>query len=113
MNWIPLTTENQLTQIKANSGYSVVFKHSTRCSISAMAKKKIELDWDELPVNTLVYFLDLLNFRSLSANIANGFGVQHQSPQLLLIKNGECVLDQFHGDISVNEVNEVIEKTSI
>lgn len=113
MKWIPITTDTQFAQIKANSGYSIVFKHSTRCSISLMAKKKFELDWDELPENTHLYFLDLLNFKALSASIADGFNVQHQSPQLLLIKNGECVLDQSHGDISVEEVNEVIEKTSI
>lgn len=113
MNWIPLNYDTQLAEIKANSGYSIVFKHSTRCSISTMAKKKFELDWDDLPTNTQLYFLDLLNFRTLSANIAEFFAVHHQSPQLLLIKNGECVLDQSHGDISVEEVNEVIAETSI
>lgn len=113
MKWIPITTDTQFAQIKANTGYSIVFKHSTRCSISSMAKKKFELEWDDLPQNTRLYFLDLLNFKAISAIIAEGFNVQHQSPQLLLIKNGECILEQSHADISVEEVNEVIEKTSI
>ncbi len=113
MNWIPFTTDKQLAEINANVGYSIVFKHSTRCSISTMAKKKFELDWDVLPADTQFYFLDLLNFRSLSANIADKFNVQHQSPQVLLILNGQCVLEQSHGDISVDEVMEVMGKASI
>lgn len=113
MNWILFTTDNQLAQINANVGYSIVFKHSTRCTISTMAKKKFELDWDDLPANTQLYFLDLLSYRSLSASIADAFSVQHQSPQVLLIKNGECVLEQSHGDISVEEIIEVIEKTNV
>lgn len=113
MNWIPFTTDSQLANIKANVGYSIVFKHSTRCSISTMAKKKFELDWDDLPANTQLYFLDLLSNRSLSASIADDFNVQHQSPQVLLIKNGECILDQSHGDISVDELIEVMDKTGI
>lgn len=113
MYWIPFTTETQLAQINANVGYTIVFKHSTRCSISTMAQKKFELDWGDLPAHTQLYFLDLLSYKSLSGSIANTFSVQHQSPQVLLIKNGECVLEQSHGDISVEEINEVIEKTNI
>ncbi|TAF45131.1 MAG: bacillithiol system redox-active protein YtxJ [Sphingobacteriales bacterium] len=112
MNWIPLKTETQLAEIKSNSHYSIIFKHSTRCSISIMAKKKIELTWDELPKDTKMYFLDLLMYRPISNQIASDFLVAHQSPQVLLIKNGDCVLEQSHGDISVNEINEVISQTA-
>ncbi|HEX8377537.1 MAG TPA: monothiol bacilliredoxin BrxC family protein, partial [Pedobacter sp.] len=42
MNWIPLENIDQLQAIKQNPGYSILFKHSTRCSISLMAKKKFE-----------------------------------------------------------------------
>lgn len=110
MKWIPLKLDAQLGEIKSNKGYSLLFKHSTRCSISAMAKRTFELSWDELPANIPSYFLDLLNFRSISSQIAEDFGIDHQSPQLLLIKDGECILEQSHSDISVDEVNEVIAK---
>jgi bacillithiol system protein YtxJ len=108
MNWIKLENEDQINDIKNDAGYSIIFKHSTRCSISMMAKKRVEMDADELPENVQPYFLDLIAYRNLSGLIADTFQVHHESPQLLLIKNGECVLDQSHGDISIQETVEVI-----
>lgn len=108
MNWILLETPAQLDEIKQREGYSIIFKHSTRCSISMMAKKRFELDWNDLPDDVPVYFLDLIRFREISNKIAEDFKVYHQSPQLLLIKDGECVLDQSHGDISVEEAVSVL-----
>ncbi len=109
MNWIKLDNEEQIKTIKTNEGYSLIFKHSTRCSISMMAKKRIELDSDELPINVQPYFLDLIANRNISSLIAETFQVYHESPQMLLIKNGECILDQSHGDISISETVEVIQ----
>lgn len=109
MDWTILNSAKQLEEIKAASGNNILFKHSTRCPISLMAKRGFEQDWDDLPAGTGVYFLDLLNYRELSNQIAELFHVHHESPQLLLIKDGECILHQSHGDISVAEVNEVLE----
>ncbi|TKB98584.1 bacillithiol system redox-active protein YtxJ [Pedobacter cryophilus] len=109
MNWIKLESEEQINEIKNDAGYSIIFKHSTRCSISMMAKKRVEMDADELPQEIKPYFLDLIAFRDLSSLIAETFQVHHESPQLLLIKNGECLLDQSHGDISIEETVEVVQ----
>jgi bacillithiol system protein YtxJ len=103
MNWIQLESAEQLDEIKNHPGYSIIFKHSTRCSISMMAKKRFELDGDALPEDIKLYFLDLIRFRDISNKIAADFHVHHESPQLLLIKSGECILDQSHGGISVEE----------
>jgi len=108
MNWISLETADQLMQIKQQEGYSLIFKHSTRCSISMMAKRRFELDWDNLPENMPLYFLDLIKHRDLSNQVAQLFQVHHESPQMLLIKNGECILDQSHSGISVDETLEVL-----
>ena len=110
MNWIDLTTESQLADIKSKAGKSIIFKHSTRCSISLMAKKRVELDDDLLTDDISCYFLDLLNYRALSSLIAETFNVHHESPQLLAIKDGDCILDQSHGDISIEEVLEEFQK---
>src|SRR5437879_13360732 len=93
MNWISLESADQLNGIKKQEGYSIIFKHSTRCSISLMAKRRFELECDNLPKNLPLYFLDLIKYREISNQIAQDFQVHHQSPQLLLIKNGECILD--------------------
>jgi bacillithiol system protein YtxJ len=108
MNWISLTSADQLNEIKKHEGYSLIFKHSTRCSISMMAKRRFELDWEDLPEDMPLYFLDLISYRELSAQVAQLFQVHHESPQLLLIKDGECVLDQSHGAISVEEALSVL-----
>jgi bacillithiol system protein YtxJ len=108
MNWISLTSADQLNEIKKHEGYSLIFKHSTRCSISMMAKRRFELDWEDLPEDMPLYFLDLISYRDLSAQVAQLFQVHHESPQLLLIKDGECVLDQSHGAISVEEALSVL-----
>ncbi|QIL38857.1 bacillithiol system redox-active protein YtxJ [Pedobacter sp. HDW13] len=108
MNWVNLTSVEQLEEIKNASGYSLIFKHSTRCSISLMAKKNFEFDWDVIPSDTKLFFLDLISYRDISNHVAEVFQVTHQSPQILLIKDGECVLEASHSDISAEEVAEVI-----
>ena len=109
MNWTQLQSTDQLNEIKNLPGYSIIFKHSTRCSISMMAKRRFELDWDSLPEELPLYFLDLIQHREISNQIAQLFHVYHESPQLLLIKDGECILDQSHGDISVDEALTMIQ----
>lgn len=108
MSWIQLESLPQLQDIKANEGFSVIFKHSTRCSISMMAKKRVDMDLDDLPATVKPYFLDLIAHRDISNQIAELFQVHHESPQLLLIKDGECILDQSHGEISIEETLELI-----
>jgi bacillithiol system protein YtxJ len=106
MNWIPLENIGQLDAIKSATGHSILFKHSTRCSISLMAKRKFEFEWDALPAETPIYFLDLIKHRDVSNAIADVFQVHHESPQLLLIKDGECIYETSHSDISAEEAAE-------
>ncbi|MBC7743574.1 MAG: bacillithiol system redox-active protein YtxJ [Flavobacterium sp.] len=108
MKWIPLETQEQLEEIKGSLKPSLIFKHSTRCSISMMARKRFELDWDALPSDTNLYFLDLLRYRELSNSVADIYNVFHQSPQILLIKDGECIYEASHGEISPEEIAEQI-----
>ncbi len=94
MNLIALTNESQLTAIVNDSTSVVLFKHSTRCSVSNMAWKMFQQEWNnnESPV----YYLDLLNYRSVSNAIASQFQIEHESPQVLVIKNGVCVYHATH-----------------
>ena len=98
-----MESAEQLNGIKHHQGYCIIYKHSTRCSISLMAKRRIEMDAAEVPDNLPVYFLDLIKHRDISNQIAQDFHVHHESPQLLLIKDGECILDQSHSSISIEE----------
>jgi bacillithiol system protein YtxJ len=104
MNWILLTDEHQLAEIKKHSTYTpqVIFKHSTRCSISSMAKNRIERS--RAPEDIPFYILDLIKFRSISNKIAQEFHVHHESPQVLIIVNGECVYHESHSGIDMEAI---------
>ena len=99
---------NEISQI-SHEYPCLIFKHSTRCSISSIAKMRLESDWDEKLNHLQVYYLDLISYRDISQQIANQFSVHHESPQVLLIQNGECTYDASHLDITVNELLEVLE----
>jgi bacillithiol system protein YtxJ len=106
MNWINLTEEAQLSLIKDLSAKKaqIIFKHSTRCSISSMAKSRLERESAFPDVD--FYYLDLIKYRNLSAKIAEDFNVYHESPQVLIIKNGNCIYDESHNGISMDEIFE-------
>ena len=99
-NWVALTNLNQLEAIETLSNQQMVaiFKHSTRCSISRMALKQFENEF--VSGNAIaIYFLDLIQYREISNEIASRFGVMHQSPQLIVIKNGKAIYNASHSDI--------------
>lgn len=106
MNWIPLTAEAQLLDISTRSKEKpqVIFKHSTRCSISSMVLSRLERS--EGSDNVDFYYLDLIKYRPISVQIAEQFHVEHESPQVLLIKNGVCTYDESHMGISMEEILE-------
>ncbi len=103
MKWELLTSEEQfLTLLKQTSAFAV-FKHSTRCSISSMAKSRVEREWNlDIPI----YYLDLLQYRSLSNFIASYSGVEHQSPQLIIFQDGAVVYHASHNAIQVAALKE-------
>lgn len=108
MNWIPIKSVDQIDDIIARSADvpCIIFKHSTSCSISSMAKFRLEGDWNFSNEEMEAYYLDLLANRSISSFIADKFSVHHESPQVLLIKDGACKYDASHLDITVSELKE-------
>jgi bacillithiol system protein YtxJ len=110
MNWKHLTSIDDLDEaISASSDSLVVlFKHSTRCSISRMALKMFEMGFDESLSEVSAYHLDLLNHRDVSAAIAKKLSIEHQSPQLLVVRSGEVLEVANHSDISADVVKKHI-----
>lgn len=109
--WQPLTQAEQLQDIVRESHEKpvLIFKHSTTCSISAAAKGKMERQWADAGLtDTKLYYLDLLRFRPISTEIAQKFGVRHESPQLLLIKDGECQYNASHMGIRLSDVKTMV-----
>ena len=110
MQWNPLASEHKVTEIinRSHEVPCLIFKHSTRCEISAIAKYRLESDWDFASNQLEPYYLDLLSYRAVSAHIADAFQVHHESPQVLLIQGGECIYDASHLDISIAELHEAM-----
>jgi bacillithiol system protein YtxJ len=107
MNWHTINDELQVEEIKQKSFECpvLVFKHSTSCSISAASLGRIERAWDTDKAKSIEpFFLDLIRYRSISNKIARDFEVEHQSPQVLLIQNGECIYNTSHFDIRFDEI---------
>ncbi|MET0945491.1 MAG: bacillithiol system redox-active protein YtxJ [Flavobacterium sp.] len=104
INWVSLTDLDQLTEISiaSNEKPIVIFKHSTRCSISRMALKQFENEYALTDDEVTIYFLDLLSFRDISNEIASRFLVEHQSPQLILIKEGKAIYNASHSEIDAD-----------
>jgi bacillithiol system protein YtxJ len=104
MHWIHLLDEEQLNQIitKSHTKAQVIFKHSTRCSISAVALQRLQKV--QQPSDMDFYFLDLLAHRGLSNKVAEYFKVHHESPQVLVIRDGECIFDESHLSISMHDI---------
>ncbi|GAO44270.1 bacillithiol system redox-active protein YtxJ [Flavihumibacter petaseus] len=113
MNWIDLTASTQLGEIKARSFQQpqVIFKHSTRCSISSMAKSRLERSTP--PEGADFYYLDLIRYREVSNETAETFRVWHESPQVIVLRNGEVLYDESHSGINMDEIAETIGRTAV
>jgi bacillithiol system protein YtxJ len=111
MNWNKITDIAQLENIKKESFINpiLLFKHSTSCSISSMALNRLERNYDQAKVGDLKpYYLDLLSHRDISRQIAQEFSVEHQSPQAIIVTNGEAIYDASHYDISFADIAEKV-----
>jgi bacillithiol system protein YtxJ len=108
MKWHTINSVNDIEAIIDRSHVvpCLILKHSTRCSISSMAKSRVEMSWDFSDDQVEAYYLDLIAYRDVSNYISNEFGVPHQSPQALLIENGKCTYAASHLNIRVSDLKQ-------
>ncbi len=108
--WHVLNDMSQLDEVdeKSKDGLVVLFKHSVTCGISAGAKHRIESEWENLDTPISFYYLDLLAYRPISNAIADRYQVIHQSPQIIVIKDGVAVYDTSHHKISMSDLNDAL-----
>jgi bacillithiol system protein YtxJ len=101
MNWEILKSEQQFLDLLQSDIIFAVFKHSTRCSISSMVKSRVERSWD---LDFPIYYLDLIQYRGVSNLIADKSGIEHESPQMIVFKNGKVLYSASHTGIDVSEM---------
>jgi len=107
--WRQLTDLGQLNEIVevSNEKLVLIFKHSTRCSISRYSLKQFENEFT-FEDKIVPYFLDLIAHRDVSNEIAQRFGVFHESPQIILIKEGKAIYDASHESIDAKKLETFI-----
>ena len=110
LHWISLSSMIQLEEIQRKSATKtqIIFKHSTRCGISRMVMNQFIKSYDFIESDFDLYYLDLLSYRDISNKIAETFQVYHQSPQLLIIKNGITIAHESHGNINALNLQQFI-----
>ena len=108
--WIDLTSVDQLIEVQEQSKITpvVIFKHSTRCVISRMVLREFESSFSKDQHSVSLYFLDLLVHRDISNEIGSKFQVFHQSPQLIVLKNGQAVYHASHNEIKADAIKDII-----
>ena len=113
VQWIPLESVDQLMTVLATTHNKPVllFKHSTRCSISAMAKSSLERNWSTGADLCDTYLLDLLAHRDVSQKIAETTGIKHESPQAIVLKGDEILYDASHSGIEARHIESILSKT--
>lgn len=109
--WKALERSAQIQEImqRSHERPCLIFKHSTRCSISAMALRRLEIGWN-VPGEALeCWFLDLIAFREVSQAVAQTLQVQHESPQVLLVRNGAVFYHSSHSAITPAAISQALE----
>ncbi|MBR9921127.1 MAG: bacillithiol system redox-active protein YtxJ [Bacteroidetes bacterium] len=114
-NWTSLTELDDIRALDELSAQKpcLIYKHSTRCAISSLAKTRLEGGWklDESEVES--YYLDLITYRPVSNYIADHYGIQHESPQVLIISEGRCIYNSSHLGISAREIAQIIRESKV
>jgi len=107
-HWNTLESTSQVDDIinkESHTTTCVILKHSTTCSISSVAKMRLDRGWQDLGDSVKWYYLDLLSYRPLSKYIAETLDVHHESPQVIIVRNGEATYDVSHLDISIKDLS--------
>jgi bacillithiol system protein YtxJ len=104
--WLVLTNKDQLEELINNSFIKpvLIYKHSTRCGLSMVTRKRLEEGWEQIRKKADLYYLDILAYREVSDKIALRFEVPHESPQILIISEGEVIYNTNHSGIRVNTI---------
>lgn len=104
MIWKDIKSIDTIQDIYRSNDIYILFKHSTRCPVSSMAKRNLEHDKNLIPEDTVIYYLDLIAHRDISNAIAELWKVRHESPQLLIVQGDTCLYNASHSDIEMQDI---------
>jgi bacillithiol system protein YtxJ len=91
---------------RSKEGPVVIFKHSTTCPISARAYHQMERFEGEVDL------VEIQKARELSREIQDRTGVEHETPQVIVLRNGQVVWNASHWKIKAETVAEAVRKNA-
>ena len=105
-NWVEVTDKDAIEKIihRSNRIPQFIFKHSTRCPISSRAYSQISSVTDEISADVEINYVDVIAYRDVSQEIADKLGIEHESPQLLLVESNKVIWDVSHYDIEADDI---------
>ena len=108
MNWLNIDSVEKIMEIKdlSQNRRVLIFKYSPKCVVSYVMRMLFEREWHEEAMKMETYLLNVKEHKELSDKIAKEFGVEHQSPQILIIEKGKCIFNASHGKIKVSEIKQ-------
>lgn len=109
MQFLNLEREEQLEELSEAKKPQVILKHNTTCPISKGVLRSLKEESTML-ADTPFYILDILTYRNISDTIEKKFSIPHESPQLLVIKNGECTYNQSLNNITAEDTVQAIQE---
>ena len=103
MTWKPVKSESDVQELLNASGYSLIYKHSPRCMTSLMAFRNMK-SGSEADYSIPFHIVDVIEDREISGLIAKTFSIKHESPQVLIVKDGACVFNTSHESIVLKDI---------
>lgn len=100
----PLLNENDVERVLDGAGMVLIFKHSVRCPVSLDAYNEVQRFALAHP-DVEVYLLDVVRDRALSRRLAERTGVVHQSPQVILLRDGTIGWSGSHYAVTARELS--------
>lgn len=89
-----IRTPRELDEALA-SERALIYKHSSRCELSAVAEREVEAFVENFP-DAPVYFIDVIADRMISDSVESRLRLRHESPQVILVEAGDVVLHASH-----------------
>ncbi|MFB9761279.1 bacillithiol system redox-active protein YtxJ [Ectobacillus funiculus] len=101
-----LTSIDEMNQFVQQSGKHLLFKHSTTCPISAQAHEEFQAFVKD--TNTSAAIVLVIEDRPVSNQIAEQFGIKHESPQIFLLEDGQVRWNTSHWKITKEALKEAV-----
>jgi len=105
----PKNTDEIDAILRNESKPQLIYKHSNRCGVSILSRNSLDSGMESITEQADSYMIDVVAMRDLSNYVADKTGVKHESPQLILINNGEIFWDASHGDVRIEKLLEALE----